>query len=139
MSDIDIVDRIDQLVDEQLANYDNRSGYDHNIQQDKCPHCDMDWHGLAITARIAIMKITGYDEAYSYAEDDSPVLCPGSQHDGPVPADILENREKLAESVAPITDALLDNLFNPVARLSLDTTFESIFGAFNTLMGGNND
>ena len=43
----DIIDRIDALVDEQLANYENRSGYDHDVNQVQCGHCWRDWHGLA--------------------------------------------------------------------------------------------
>ncbi|WP_032402469.1 hypothetical protein [Rhodococcoides fascians] len=61
MSDIDIIDQIDALVDEQLANYDNRSGYDHDVNQERCGHCCRDWHGLA-------------------AEN-----CPGSAFIGPLP------------------------------------------------------
>lgn len=37
-------DEIDDLVDAQLRQV--RSGYDHNINQDRCPHCGGSWHGL---------------------------------------------------------------------------------------------
>lgn len=37
-------DEIDHLVDAQLRQ--ERSGYDHNINQDQCPHCRGEWHGL---------------------------------------------------------------------------------------------
>jgi hypothetical protein len=82
---VDIVDRIDELVNDQLANYDNRSGYDHNINEQACPHCGREWHGLKITARIESMRITRcYDEGYRYADDDSEVLCEGSEFIGPM-------------------------------------------------------
>ncbi|WP_155288353.1 hypothetical protein [Rhodococcoides fascians] len=83
MSDVDIVDRIDALVDEQLANYDNRSGYDHDVNQERC-RCGRDWHGLPITKRIDGMRSFGeFDPGYVYAEDDSPVMCVGSNTPGP--------------------------------------------------------
>lgn len=37
-------DEIDELVDAQLRQ--ERSGYDHNINQDRCPKCRGPWHGL---------------------------------------------------------------------------------------------
>lgn len=81
----DIVDRIDELVNDQLANYGNRSGYDNNVNQDLCPHCDREWHGLRITARIEQMRSFGhFDESYRYADDDSEVLCEGSEFIGPM-------------------------------------------------------
>ncbi|WML63640.1 hypothetical protein [Rhodococcus sp. AH-ZY2] len=86
----DIVDRIDELVDEQLANYDRRSGYDHNVNQVWCPHCYRTWHGLAITERIEQMRHRGeMDPDYRYSEDDSTVYCPGSDFIGPM-ADPLQ-------------------------------------------------
>lgn len=79
----DIVDQIDALVDEQLANYDNRSGYDHDVNQERC-RCGRDWHGLPITKRIDSMRSFGeFDPGYMYAEDDSPVMCVGSNTPGP--------------------------------------------------------
>lgn len=81
----DIIDRIDELVEHQLQQ--ERSGYDHNINQDKCWHCGREWHGLPITQRIAQMYARRtYDESYSLAEDDSPILCHGSNFIGPMPA-----------------------------------------------------
>lgn len=83
MSDIDIIDQIDALVDEQLANYDNRSGYDHSVNQERC-RCGRDWHGLPITQRIDSMRWCGeFDPEYECAEDDSPVMCVGSNTPGP--------------------------------------------------------
>ncbi|MBM4711076.1 hypothetical protein GS928_25085 [Rhodococcus hoagii] len=100
MSDRDIIDDIDALVDEQMAGYRDRSGYDHNVNQDRCWHCGEDWHGLAITARMEEMRRryryrgmfsfgerdyaeSALDPDYRYAEDDSEVLCPGSDFIGP--------------------------------------------------------
>ncbi|MFD6400730.1 hypothetical protein [Nocardia sp. NPDC060249] len=81
MPDRDIVDAIDELVDWQMSNHANRSGYDHNVNQATCPHtwCDADWHGLAITLRMHAMRSRGrVDPDYRYDQDDSEVLCPGS-------------------------------------------------------------
>ncbi len=85
MHDRDIVDAIDELVDWQMSNYENRSGYDRNVNQVDCPHpwCREPWHGLAITTRMREMRWGGQvDPAYRYADDDSDVLCPGSEFDG---------------------------------------------------------
>lgn len=97
----DIIDRIDELVDDQLANYDSRSGYDHNINQDKCGHCGGDWHGLAITQKIMAMRVTrSYNEDYGYAADDSPIICPGSDFIGP-----LSKRAETAPWISELIDA----------------------------------
>ncbi|TDH48868.1 hypothetical protein E2F47_22140 [Mycobacterium eburneum] len=81
----DIIDEIDRLVDDQLA-----AGPvdDYNVNRyDRCWHCGRDWHGMPITERIETMRWTGvYDESYSAAEDDTPVLCQGSDFIGPMPA-----------------------------------------------------
>ncbi|MDO3068476.1 hypothetical protein P5W11_09655 [Mycobacteroides abscessus subsp. bolletii] len=44
----DVIDAIGQLVDEQLSGYSQRSGYDYNVNQDKCAVCGREWHGLAL-------------------------------------------------------------------------------------------
>lgn len=56
----DVLDEIDRLVDAQLAQ--EPSGYDHNINQPRCPHpgCPREWHGLPVDG------------------------CPGSAAEGPV-------------------------------------------------------
>lgn len=76
----DIVDRISDLVDEQLA-----AGEDFGSDQhDTCWHCGRDWHGLALTERMAHMYAWGcYDESYRFDEDDTEVVCPGSEFIGP--------------------------------------------------------
>lgn len=80
----DIIDEIDALVNEQLSGYSERSGYDYNVNQDRCGHCHREWHGLKITERIESMAMhVSYDEDYRYADDDSEVLCPGSNFIGP--------------------------------------------------------
>jgi hypothetical protein len=97
LTDRDIVDEIDALVDAQLQQ--TRSGYDHNINQDDCPHpwCAEKWHGLAITKRMQQMRsrwsravhyyedeqrvpeeVAAELDAYRYDEDDSEIICPGS-------------------------------------------------------------
>ncbi|MFE3572382.1 hypothetical protein ACFXON_23455, partial [Bacillus subtilis] len=99
----DILDAIDELVDEQLAGFDNRSGWDHDVNQDVCPHkwCSEPWHGLAIAARMREMRrlhrstVAYYEDeprvseetaaaldAYRYDEDDSEIICPGSTFEG---------------------------------------------------------
>lgn len=85
MTDPDIIDRIDALVDEQLAEGEHASDYltgDHKYP--RCPHCGRHWHGLPITERIATMYDIGrIDPEYTLAEDDSPVVCEGSDFIGP--------------------------------------------------------
>ncbi|MFF2026580.1 hypothetical protein [Rhodococcus koreensis] len=100
MSQRNIIDEIDSLVDAQLEQ--EPSGYDHNINQDRCPHCGRDWHGLKITERMEEMRRRYHrrsryfrdvgeedyaesvlDPGYRYAEDDSDVICPGSEFIGP--------------------------------------------------------
>jgi hypothetical protein len=84
---VDICDQIDELVNDQLANYPQRSGYDFPVNQDKCWHCRRQWHGLKITARMEMMRQAGrYDESYRYDTDDSSVICPGSEFIGPIPS-----------------------------------------------------
>lgn len=79
---VDIIDRIDELVDEQLQQ--EASGYDHNINQEQCWHCGRHWHGLPITEHIAWMYSVGrYDPEYLVDEDDSPIVCHGSEFIGP--------------------------------------------------------
>lgn len=80
-----LLDRIDALVDEQLDGGEPETGYDFDDPDfPGCPHCNRDWHGLAITERIERMRQYGmFDVNYKYAEDDSPVLCPGSDFIGP--------------------------------------------------------
>lgn len=78
-----LLDTIDRLVDESLA-VGPVDDYNTN-RYDKCWHCDRDWHGIAITERIEQMRWMGrYNETYRVADDDSPVLCPGSDFIGPV-------------------------------------------------------
>lgn len=81
-----VIDDIDALVDEQMAGGEPLGGYDYNDPDyPKCPHCHRDWHGLAITERIEQMAARyTMDAHYRHAEDDSPVLCPGSEFIGPV-------------------------------------------------------
>ncbi|WP_458317127.1 hypothetical protein [Mycolicibacterium brisbanense] len=84
----DIIDRIDELVDQQLADGEPRNGYDFGDPDypdyPGCPHCHRQWHGLRITKRIESMRwAREFDPEYSYAEDDSPVLCEGSDFIGP--------------------------------------------------------
>lgn len=100
-SDRDIVDAIDELVDWQLAK--EPSGWDHNINQARCPHwwCDADFHPLPIKQRMREIRqlwrsaVAYYEDEervpeqvvaeldeYRYDIDESPVICPGSLFEG---------------------------------------------------------
>ena len=78
----DIIDAIDALVSEQLA---TGPVDDYNVNRyDKCPHCQRDWHGMPVTVRIAQMYATGqFEDDYRVADDDTLVLCEGSEFIGP--------------------------------------------------------
>ncbi|WP_078290680.1 hypothetical protein [Mycobacterium sp. D16R24] len=82
----DIIDEIDQLVDEQMADGEPVGGYDYNDPDfPKCPHCDRDFHGIALTERILEMRHrTGWAENYRVDTDDSPKVCEGSLFIGPI-------------------------------------------------------
>lgn len=69
-----VVDAIDALVDDQMANYDNRSGYDHNVNQAVCALCGGAWHGTKWTP-------TGSE----WLDDTScrTIGCPGAYATGP--------------------------------------------------------
>lgn len=76
----DIIDTIDALINEQLAEGETPCG----SRFPTCPHCDRDWHGFPLTERVASMYGYGsFDEDYRVGEDDSIVLCPGSNFHGP--------------------------------------------------------
>ncbi|MFF4026912.1 hypothetical protein ACFYY5_29090 [Nocardia elegans] len=118
MTDRDIIDAIDELVDAQMRQ--TRSGYDYNINQDQCPHawCSEPWHGLAITKRMHGMRrkwqaaVNYYEDedgvtddiaaeldAYRYDQDDSEILCPGSLFTGEfVPPEPEYPRYRVARS-----------------------------------------
>lgn len=82
---IDVIDEIDALIDEQLEAGEPIGGYDFgDPDYPRCPHCERDWHGLAITERMERMRYRGaVDADYRYSEDDSRVICPGSEFIGP--------------------------------------------------------
>jgi hypothetical protein len=84
--DGDLIDRIGELVDNQMAVGEPCIGFDFgDPHYPKCGHCGRAWHGLKITMQIESMRATGvYDESYSYTADDSPVLCEGSEFIGPM-------------------------------------------------------
>ena len=77
----DIIDTIDALIEEQLSEGEPPP---FSAKFPRCPHCDRDWHGFPLTERVAEMYCGGlFDEDYRVVEDDSPVLCPGSDAYGP--------------------------------------------------------
>lgn len=81
----DIIDRIDELVDEQMAEGEPLTGFSYgDPTYPKCPHCNRHWHGLRLTQKIASMYSSGnYDPDYGTATDDSPIVCEGSEFIGP--------------------------------------------------------
>ena len=84
----DIIATIDALIDEQLAQGEPVGGYDLGDPGFPiCPHCDRDWHGFPLTDKVAEMYSSGLvDEGYRVHDDDSSVLCPGSNAYGPARA-----------------------------------------------------
>lgn len=95
----DIINEIDALIDDQLDAGEPIGGYDYgDPDYPKCPHCQGDWHGLAITEQMQRMRYRGaVDEGYRYSEDDSPVICPGSEFIGP-PLGPRIHRPRIPES-----------------------------------------
>lgn len=95
-TDRSIVDAIDRLVDEQLAEGEPCGGYDYGDPAfPRCPNpwCGEDWHGLPITARMAEMRWhRELDPTYRYHADESMVLCPGSAFEGEFTAPNLRPR-----------------------------------------------
>lgn len=79
----DTIANIDALIDEQLAEGEPAGGFDDGDPAfPRCPHCGSHWHGLPITYRMVIMGKLGWmPDDYTYASDDSPIWCPGSQPD----------------------------------------------------------
>jgi hypothetical protein len=67
-----VIDVIDQLVNEQLRQ--ESSGYDHNINQDRCTLCGGDWHGTAVpgdarsVARLDRQRAPGCPGAFASDE-----------------------------------------------------------------------
>lgn len=81
-----VLDEIDALVDAQLQQ--EPSGYDHNLNQDKCEWCGEDWHALAITQRLQWARrhyqmTLEMPADYDYSTDESPIMCEGSDFIGP--------------------------------------------------------
>lgn len=85
MSDKDLIDRIDELVDASLA---RPITDDYSVNKfPKCPHCNREFHGIPLTQRIADMYQRGvFDESYRVDTDDSEILCQGSDFIGPMKA-----------------------------------------------------
>lgn len=118
-------DEIDDLVDIQLRR--EPSGYDHNINQPVCIHCHGDAHSVPITEQMRRMRtlfqrtIQYYEDgprasdeliaqldAYRYDQDDSEIVCPGSEFIGAPrpPSWILERNRRAAERERQIADYL---------------------------------
>lgn len=102
----DLIDRIDALVDEQMADGEPENGFDFgDPDYPGCPHCHRQWHGLRITKRIETMRwMRQFDPEYSYSDDDSPVLCEGSDFIGPrrPPADASWTHSMVPRSMVAV-------------------------------------
>jgi hypothetical protein len=95
MSERNIVDEIDALVDESLARGDQSDEYHgHQWRENHpCPWCVEGYHYLPITQQMWRMRQGSYaqdefgygivDPDYRFEDDDSPILCPGSEFHGP--------------------------------------------------------
>lgn len=106
MSRSDIIDDIDALIDDQLAAGETGQEQRARAADRRCWHCGRDFHGLAITKRLEEMRAEyrqraaeAYErgeepeyatsailDGYRYDQDDSDILCPGSDFIGPMPA-----------------------------------------------------
>ncbi|EOM77921.1 hypothetical protein DW322_08765 [Rhodococcus rhodnii] len=119
----DIVDQIDALIDEQLDAGEPRTGFDFGDPQfPKCPHCTRDWHGLAITRRMEEMRWRGeVDPDYRYTEDESEILCPGSDFIGPWAT--AEQLERIRRGIASGFLGSLDGL--PWRSYALDVYLQA--------------
>jgi hypothetical protein len=72
-----VLDRIEELVNEQVTR--TRSGYDHNINQEHCPVCGRNWHGLPGDGRFdVIAEGTPGAESYRPAGNGGAKGCPGA-------------------------------------------------------------
>lgn len=118
-----VLDEIDALVDESMAGGEPHTGYDYgDPTYPSCPHCDRAWHGLPVTEKIAEMyDWTGWDDDYVLTEDDSQVLCPGSEFIGPArprkKPDYVNSGSMLAafeEAIRHVSRA------NPVTNLNIN-------------------
>ena len=90
-----VLDEIDRLVDESLARGDRSDSFHGNQYREDhpCPWCDEGYHYLAITENMRAMRMGSYardefgqgivDPDYSFEEDTSAILCPGSEFHGP--------------------------------------------------------
>lgn len=67
----DVLDAIDLLVDEQLANYPNRSGYDYDVNQPTCSVCRGEFHGLEDEDTGCPGMLATEEEIATY----TPVVC----------------------------------------------------------------
>lgn len=139
----DLVDEIDALITGQLDGGEPRTGFDYGDPTfPKCPHswCDEHWHGLAITQNMRRMRSFGMvDPAYRYADDDSPVLCPGSEFRGEFvpPSQELSPLDKLYGCVPVPTDAADITLeqWQEMARIWRDDVAPMVNMAFGVLSG----
>ena len=95
MTERDIIDAIDELVDWQLEGGDRSDSF-HGEQfreNHPCVWCGQEWHFLPITEEMERMRRGSYardefgygivDPSYSYRDDESGILCPGSEFYGP--------------------------------------------------------
>lgn len=134
---MDIIDRIDELVDGQLQQ--EASGYDHNINQDKCPHCGRAWHGLPLTRHVAQMYSLGFFEPeYIAAEDDSPIVCDGSDFIGPLRPPTRHINQVAIITVVPNIEGFADGVRRAMAQAAevFDEAFRSMERSLREFLDG---
>ncbi len=106
----DIVDRIDALIDEQLAAGEPETGWDYgDPDYPECPHCGRDWHGLPINR-------------WGYAA----VMCEGSTFIGPMqdPWGLRPRREIIIRIVPNVDLDALARFRTQIERL--EAAFEPL-------------
>lgn len=79
------IEDIDRLITTQLRRGEPPGGYSCGDPTfPDCPWCLEKWHGLPITVTMLEMrKRKTFFDYYSYSEDNSPWICPGSNFHGP--------------------------------------------------------
>lgn len=86
-----------ELINAALEEGEPENGYDYGDPTFPECRCGRDWHGLPITQAMEDMALLGvFDPAYRYAEDASPILCPGSDVEGPLLDDLYDFGEPVA-------------------------------------------
>lgn len=135
-----MTDSIVELIDSQLEEGEPPGGYDYGDPGfPKCGHCGRSWHGLPLTALVAMMHdVHMYFDGYSVATDRSPVVCSGSDFIGPMPDEnaILESVYKQTLEFNALDDgSLVASSPNQVLGDEYLRLAERVAGAWGGLLG----